>query len=468
MDPGINHGRRLGHANTNTDNVSLPKTGKCLATVITKCVNLGKRQRRLKNMDGPTAAPSRSRVIAAGLIGNVMEWYDFAVYGFFASVIGHLFFPADNPTVSLIAAFGAFAAGFLVRPLGGLLFGRIGDLVGRRRALILSVMAMAVPTVLIGLLPSYETIGIFAPVLIVLLRIVQGLSVGGEYTSSLVFLVEHAPPGKRAQNACWGMWGANVGILCGSGFGMMLTSVLSDVQIEAWGWRLPFLFGGIVAVTGMLLRRAIHVEAPTGGSLQPVRDTFGKFRMDIIRVALLNIGLGVGFYAAFVYSVTYIKTVDKLPGHVAFYLNTEALALLLLVLPAAAWLADRYGRKPLMIAGGAVIGFGAIPLFELMHTTDPTTILLGEMGFVLGVGLLGGSIVANVELIPKPVRCTGLAFAYNTSIGYFGGTTPLIAAWLITQTGNPIAPAYWIAAAGILTLVMAIFFVRETAFDRPD
>jgi MFS transporter, MHS family, proline/betaine transporter len=408
---------------------------------------------------------SRLKVIFAGLIGNVMEWYDFAVYGYFVSVIGHLFFPSDNPFVSLIAAFGAFAAGFLVRPIGGLIFGRIGDLVGRKRALTLSVIAMAVPTVLIGCLPTYETIGVLAPVLVVVLRIVQGMSAGGEYTSSLVFLVEHAPVHRRSLNGIWGMWGANAGILLGSGVGALFTAVLDENQIVAWGWRIPFLAGAIVAVTGFVVRRAIHLDGPSVDSDQPVRDSFGKYRMAVLKIALLNIALGVGFYAAFVYSVTYIKTIDKLTTHIAFNLNTEAMALLLIILPAAAWLSDRVGRRPLLIAGSVILTFGSIPLFHLMHAADPAIVLLGEFGFVLGIAGLGGGMIANVELIPKPVRCTGLAFAYNASIGCFGGTTPMIATWLIASTGNPIAPAYWIAAAGIVTMLTAIFLIRETAFE---
>lgn len=418
-------------------------------------------------MNPVSSLPSRRRIIMAGLVGNVMEWYDFAVYGYFASVIGHQFFPADDPATSLIAAFGAFAAGFLVRPLGGLLFGRIGDLVGRQRALTLSIITMALPTVLMAFLPTYATLGFAAPFMLVALRIVQGLSVGGEYTSSLVFLVEHAPEKGRAFTAIWGAWGATAGILLGSGVGDVLASLLTEEQIATWGWRLPFLMGGLVAGTGYLIRRSMHADNPSGESKSPILESFGKYRKSVLQVSLLNIGYGVGFYAAFVYAVTYIKEIDKLPEGIAFNLNTESMALLLIILPAAAWLSDRFGRKPLLIAGSALLTFGAIPLFHLLHTTDPLTIFWGEVGFVIAIGLLtGGIVAANVELIPPAVRCTGLAFAYNASIGWFGGTTPMIAAWLIATTGDPIMPAYWVAAAGAITLFTAMFLVRETAFAR--
>jgi len=406
---------------------------------------------------------SQRRVILAGLIGNVMEWYDFAVYGYLATVIGRLFFPDGNPSVSVIAAFGAFAAGFLVRPLGGLVFGRIGDLLGRRHALTLSVLAMAVPTVLMGLLPTYGTIGMAAPILIVLLRIVQGLSVGGEYTSSLIFLAEHSQKKRRSQTAVWGMWGATAGCLLGSGVAALVSNLLSDSQLIAWGWRIPFLVGALVAVTGFLLRRGIHAEAPACASKRPVRDTFGKHRLSVLKVALLNLSNGVSYYTAFVYSVTYMKSVDKFTEGVALNLNTASMVILLAVLPITAWISDRIGRRPLMIAGNLILTFGAIGLFHLMHSSDRMTIFLGEIGFVLAVGLIAGGVVAaNVELMPAEIRCTGLAFAYNASIGLFGGTTPLIAALLISMTGNPISPAWWVTGTGAISLVTVLFFVRET------
>ena len=418
-------------------------------------------------MESETPTSSRRRIILAGLIGNVMEWYDFAVYGYFAGVIGRQFFPSDNPSVSLIAAFGAFAAGFLVRPLGGLLFGRIGDLVGRTRALTLSVITMAVPTVLIGLLPTHAVIGLAAPVLLITFRMIQGLSVGGEYTSSLVFLVETSPDNRRAFSAIWGVWGAGAGILLGSGVGALLTNVLDETQVVSWGWRLPFILGALVAGAGFLIRRTIHAEKPVGETKSPVLDSFGKYRLSVLKVALLNVGYGISFYAAFVYAVTYIKDIDKLPEHLAFNLNTLSMVVLLLFLPMGAWLSDRIGRRPILIVAGALMTFGAIPLFHLIHTTHPITIFLGELGLALTIALISGGIVAaNVELIPTAVRCTGLAFAYNASIGLFGGTTPLMAAWLITMTGNPIVPGYLVAMGGAVTLLTAIFLIRETAFIK--
>jgi MHS family proline/betaine transporter-like MFS transporter len=415
------------------------------------------------NATNPVSSDTRRKVIMAGLIGNVMEWFDFAVYGYFASIIGTHFFPSENPSVSLIAAFGAFAAGFLVRPLGGLLFGRIGDLVGRKRAMVLSVMAMAIPTVAIGLMPTYQTIGIAAPIMIVLLRIIQGLSVGGEYTSSLIFLAEHAKPGHRARTAFWGMWGATSGILLGSAIGGVIAGMLTEEQLVNWGWRIPFMFGGLVALTGYLIRRGIHATIPEGASESPVKDTFGRYRWDVVKVALLNIGFGVSFYAAFVYAVTYIKGIDKLPEGVALDLNTMSMVLLLLLIPATSWLSDRMGRRPLMIVGLLILTFGSIPLFHLLHSTEPLKIFMGEFGFVFAIALIAGGIVAaNVELIPNAIRCTGLAFAYNTSIGFFGGTTPMISAWLISSTGDPISPAYWVTGASAVSLFTAVFLIPES------
>ncbi len=408
------------------------------------------------------AHPPLFRTILAGLIGNVMEWYDFAVYGYFAAVIGHLFFPSEDPSVSLIAAFGAFAAGFVVRPLGGLVFGYVGDKVGRKRALTLSVICMAVPTVAIAFVPSHAEIGVMAPLLIVCLRILQGLSVGGEYTSSLIFMVEQAPPKRKAFTGVWGVWGAVAGILLGSLVGLATTTLLGEADVAAWGWRVPFLLGALVAVAGVLLRRSIHVDKVETASKSPVREAFGRHRGRVVQVALLNIGQGVGFYAAFVYAVTYIHQIDNMDEALVFDLNSLTMALMLAVLPLAALLADKIGRWPVMLLGYGILAFGAMPFFWLMHHTDPLMVFCGEAGFAVAVGLVGGGIVAaNVELIPEGVRCTGLAVAYNAAVGLFGGTTPMMAAWLISTTGHAASPGWWVAGAAAISLAATAAVGRQ-------
>ncbi len=414
--------------------------------------------------DGAPSAPANtSRIIIAGLVGNVMEWYDFAIYGYFAVVIGQQFFPSDDPAVSLIAAFGAFAAGLLARPLGGIVFGRIGDIVGRKRVLTLSVLAMAVPTTLIAFLPTYEMIGVAAPVLIVILRIIQGLSVGGEYTSSIVFLVERAPRGRRSVFGIWSFWGAILGILLGSGIGDVVATILTDEQLSDWGWRLPFLFGSLVAVTSILVRRTLANDTPPKQASSPVLRIFTQHHKTVIKIMFLNLALAVSFYAAFVYVVTYVQTVDHLSKELALNLNTGSMAILLVITPIAAWAADRFGRKSMLLLGALMLAFGSVPFFFLIHSTDPLHIFLGECGFALAIAIyVGGVTAANVELISAEVRCTGLALAYNASVGIFGGLTPLIVTWLLTTTGDPVSPSYWIAAMSFLSLITVIFFYRES------
>lgn len=407
--------------------------------------------------------PSLLKIILAGLIGNVMEWYDFAVYGYFASVIGKLFFPQEDPAVSLIASFGAFAAGFLVRPLGGLLFGRIGDRVGRQRAMMLSVICMAIPTVLMGFLPTYEMVGIAAPFLMVALRIVQGLSVGGEFTSSVIYLVEHAPSHRRAFTAVWGSWGASAGILLGSGSGLLVTRIIPESDIAVWGWRVPFILGGLVAFAGYLLRHSLHSDVPKEATQSPIREVFRSHKMPVLRVALLNLGFGMAFYTIFIYAVSYIKEIDKLPEEVALRVNTISMAAILLVIPFTALLSDVMGRRRMLVIGFVALLLGTLPLFGLMHGDDPQLILISEIAFAVILGVIMGGINAvNVELMPNAVRCTGLAFAYNLSVGVFGGCTPMVVAMLIAYTDNPLAPALWVLGGAALSLGALLFMIGDT------
>lgn len=406
--------------------------------------------------------PGLFSIILIGLIGNVMEWYDFAVYGYFAGVLGKLFFPSTDPGLSLIASFGAFAAGFLMRPLGGLLFGRIGDALGRQAAMTLSVLAMAIPTVLMACLPTYDQIGIFAPLALVLLRIIQGLSVGGEYTSSLVYLAENSPENRRAFTAIWGSWGAVFGMVLGSGVGLLTATLLGNEILEAWGWRIPFAIGGAVALAGFMIRRRMPEEIPREPEKAPVMTILKNYRSHISRIALINLGSGVAYYTVFVYAVTYIRNIDHFSETVALELNTASMLVLLVALPLAAWLSDRFGRIRMVTVSVTALLLMAFPLFSMIHNSDLDQVLIAEISFAFLVAMsTGGMVALNVELMPNDVRCTGLAVAYNLAHGIFGGTTPLIAAWLLKTSGNPIAPAYWLVGALAISAATLLFWIRE-------
>jgi MHS family proline/betaine transporter-like MFS transporter len=290
----------------------------------------------------------QQRAILAGIAGNVMEWYDFTVYGYFAAVIGRQFFPAEDPISSLLAAFGVFAAGFLMRPFGSLVFGHIGDKMGHKAALTASVILMAVPTFLIGLLPTYQQIGIAAAVLLVLLRLLQGLSVGGEYTTSAIFLVERSNPGHRGFLGSFGPFGACGGVLLGSAVGAAITTILDQASVNGWGWRLPFILGISVGLSGLYIRRHMldeTVPQRRGSAVKsPVPEALRTEWRTIARLVGLNAGYAVGFYLCFVYITTYLRQTDHLSASKALDINTIAIVVLLLLIPLAGALSDRLGR----------------------------------------------------------------------------------------------------------------------------
>lgn len=407
-----------------------------------------------------------AKITFAGIAGNVLEWYDFAVYGYFAAPIGRHFFPSDDPAASLIAAFGVFAAGFLMRPVGGLVFGHIGDRFGRNRALMLSVLAMVIPTFLIGVLPDHSQIGAAAPVALVLLRMIQGLSVGGEYTTSVVFLVESAPPGRRGLVASASPLGATAGTLLGSAAGSLTSLVLSAEQIGAWGWRVPFLAGIFVGIAGLLVRRHLPV-APAHHSVSaeghsPIIEAFRLQWRNMAQVAGLNALLAVGFYLAFVYAVTFLENVVHIPTAAAFDINTLNMLALMLIIPTAGHLSDKVGRKPVLLAACAGGLLFAWPLLWLMHHQNLQAVFLGQLGLAVVVGLFSGVVpVTMAEALPARVRCTAMSVSYNLCVGVLGGTTPMIATYLIKRSGNDLAPAFFLMAAAAVS-VATVLTLRET------
>lgn len=410
---------------------------------------------------------SNRSVIIGGLAGNIMEWYDFAVYGYFASVIAPIFFPTGNKALSIIATFGAFAAGFLVRPLGGMVFGHIGDKLGRKKALMLSVMLMAVPTFLIGILPGYDTLGYLAPALLVLLRMIQGLSVGGEYTTSIVFLVENAEHGRRGYMGSWSGVGSVGGALLGSAVGALLTSLLPESAVQSWGWRLAFLLGLAVAGFATYMRREIpelpveYDQEEEGPSPVALALTTQWRRIGQL-VAVLMI-YSVGYYLVFLYFTTFMIERLKQPGWKAMDVNTISMAVLMFLIPMAAHISDRLGRKKVLIF--SCLGFLALsyPLITFMEKGGFMDLVVAQCIFAVFMAAFAGTNPASmVESFPAKVRVSAISFAFNVSFAIFGGTTPIVAAWLLNRTSDDYSLAYFLMAAAAVSLV-GVVTLEETA-----
>ena len=411
------------------------------------------------------------RLMAAGAIGNLLEWYDFAVYGYFAAAIGRAFFPEQDKVAQILAAFGVFAVGFMMRPIGGAIFGHVGDRIGRPAALTLSVAAMAVPTFLIGVLPGYDVLGFAAPVLLTVLRMVQGLSVGGEYTTSIIFLVEHARPERRGVVGAVADLGAVSGILLGSATGAVLEWAMPAGAVDEWGWRIPFWIGLVVGVAGLVLRRGFGEgeTAPHGPERAPQHPplvaTFSKHWRVLAYLAGISVFGAVGFYLMFVYIVSWLQFADGIAPAQALTINTISMALLIPAEVGMAWLSDRLGRRPMLLAVTGLSVVAAWPLFWLMHGHASWMILAGQIGFVVLVGGYYGCLPAfMVEAVPKEVRCTAIALGYNVALGLIGGLSPLAATWLVHRTDNDYSPAFMIMAAAAISFLVLLLLrgKRET------
>ncbi|HUR93673.1 MAG TPA: MFS transporter [Gemmatimonadales bacterium] len=403
----------------------------------------------------PTAV---RRGVIAGVVGNMLEWYDFALFGFFAQQIGAHFFPAHDPTASLLAAFGTFAAGFLMRPVGGALFGWIGDRYGRKQALIWSVLAMAFPSFFIGVLPTTESIGILAPVLLVLFRMLQGIAVGGEYMASAVFLVEGSLPGRRGLMGSWGPIGAAAGILLGSAAGAIVNATMSPEAVSAYGWRIPFILGLGVALGGLAIRRHYVERVPhQAPAKSPLGEAFREHWRTMVHLVGLTAGTAVAFYTVFIYATTWLEQTAGVPARTALALNTAAMALTIPAIPLAGWASDRYGRRPVLAFAAGALALLSYPCMALMSRGTTPAILLGQgtLGLLISA-MLGVMPATMAELAPWRVRCSVLSVAYNVSMAVLGGTAPMVAAWLVSRTEAVMAPGIYVAVCCVITFVAAL------------
>lgn len=411
------------------------------------------------------------RLIVAGTIGNVLEWYDFAVYGFFAHEIGQVFFPSKDPVTSLIAAFGAFAAGFLMRPVGAVVFGHIADSRGRRLAMTLSVLLMAFPTFVIGILPGYATIGPGASVLLVLMRMLQGMSVGGEFSTSLLYLVEHAPPGKKSFAGSWGPAGATGGTLAGSAVGLILNHALTPEQVAAWGWRVPMIMGLAVGLAGLAIRNHLPEEpaAEDPDQTPPLKAAFVHHWRDMLRVSGIIVMGSVGFYLVFVYLTTYLTLNVRMPLADALEINTFSMICLVLAIPFFGHMADRVGPGRIVFWASLAGVVFSYPLFWLIHHPNYWLDLAGELGFVAILAPYQAAYPSLVvSVLPARARCTVLSVGFNVCVGLIGGTTPMAASYLVAKSREDLAPAFFLIAASAITFATVASVMRQSAANDVD
>jgi MFS transporter, MHS family, proline/betaine transporter len=425
---------------------------------------LVRRARRAPGRAAPLERPELIRNILGGVVGNVLEWYDFAVFGFLAPVIGEKFFPAADAVDSLLGAFSVFAAAYLVRPIGGMIFGYIGDRLGRQRALQLSVMMMAIPTCLIGFLPTHAEIGTASAVLLVLLRLAQGLSVGGELIGSIAFVSETAPPAQRGYFSSWTFASCYGGMLLGALSAVALEEVLGREAMAAWGWRLPFLSGILIGVAGLWMRTHLK-ETPVFERLQaqhalggnPLGEAVRRVPGRILHAGMLVILVGGGFYLLFIWWPTLLGRFIDPPVEHALALNSVAMVLLIVLIPIAGRLSDRVGRRPLLVGSAVALMLLSWPLFLLATQGGWAPALLAQLVFAAIIAAFLGPIPsALVEMFPARVRFSAVGLAYNISLCVFGGTAPLVATWLIKRFHTVSAPAVYLVVLAAINLTAAL------------
>ncbi len=405
--------------------------------------------------DQTSERSQRLRVIAAASIGNALEWYDFIVYGFFAITMAKLFFPVGNPTISLLVAFATFGVTFLVRPVGAVILGSYADRYGRKAAFTLTIVLMTIGTAMIAFAPTYSSIGLGAPLLIVAARVIQGFSAGGEFGSATALLAEQNPK-QRGFFASWQFASQGITLVLGTGVGLILLSTLSQSQMESWGWRLPYIVGLVIGPVAYYIRRHIDetVEFKTAkASSSPLREalTDGKGRLLISFGAVVL--CTVGMYTI-LFMPTYAARQLGLPGSVAFLASFLTGVIQVIFIPLVGSLSDRVGRLPIGTASAVGMLVLIYPMFAWLAASPTLQTLLivqAVMGLLLA-GYMGGLAALMADLFPTRMRTTGLSISYSFGVALFGGFAPFINAWLISATGNKLAPSFYLMLAAAISL----------------
>jgi MHS family proline/betaine transporter-like MFS transporter len=410
------------------------------------------------------------RQVAATVIGNALEWYDFTVYGVLAVTISQLFFPVMSGATAILSTLAIFGVAYVVRPLGGLVFGHYADVIGRKSVLLLVIGSMTLGMVLLGFAPTYAMVGIAAPIILLVARMIQGFSVGGEYATGTTYLVELAPPNHRCLYGSWQFASQGAAVMLGGIVGLLVAHGLSQGALLAWGWRIPFLLGLLIGPLGFYLRRSL-VETPeflsekkteSAAEPAPTIDAFAHFKRRMLTACCMTLGGSASFYVLYIVMPTYAIRTLHLGVQASLVAPLVGGAALLIGSPIGGILADRYGRKPLLMITMLSLAILVLPGFMWL-AADPGVGRMAALEFVLSfiLGCYGGTSAATgAEFFPVRVRATGLAIPYNVGVGLFGGFAPLIVTWLVETTHSPLAPAYY-DLAGIIVALIAILFLPK-------
>src|SRR5947209_1630149 len=409
--------------------------------------------------------PSMHRLIVAATIGNVFEWFDFVVYGFFAVTLAEVFFPAGDPTVSLLVTFGAFGLAYLVRPLGAIVVGGYTDRAGRKAGLLLSMALMMIGTTMMAVTPGYATIGLAAPIIITLARLLQGFSVGGEFGSAVTFLAEHGG-GRRGFSASWQFATGGIITALASIFGVTLTTLLTHQELVDWGWRIPYFFGMLIGPAGLYVRSQV-VDTPEFIAAEkpetiPITDLLRRYPLEVLLALGISIISNASFYIL-AYIPTYgVKTLH-LPASAGFTATLIGGLILAIGCPLAGHWSDKISRPLLMVITCWLFVLTPYPAFYLMAAWPSlaTCIIAVAWLQLIKAGYSGVLPSLMSEQFPVETRAIGVALGYSVSVSVFGGLAPLVATWLIATTGDSLSPSYYLMFCGLLSLAALIAIQRR-------